>query len=305
VPLLHISGESREPLDSFAAFWGEWALMSPVTVVLAFMLGAYLFGLYRLNSRANSQADRADASPISIGRIVLTLLGFSALAFSLVGPADALAEDQFFLHMIQHLLLTLIAAPLLLAASPVAAYLWSLPSDIRYTVAGSLARRGKVNRVMRKLTFPKTAIVIYILTMYVWHLPTMYEAAIHNEPLHYLEHLVFFGVGVMFWWPVAGPAPVRSQLSYPQRLLYIMLAFTPSAALGAFLTLVDTTLYTHYEATPMHWGVGAKEDQSIGGLIMWVPGGFILLAAATVLFFKWYESESKDSRYKPRVHPKQ
>jgi len=128
VPLLHINSGSREPLDSFYAFWGEWVLVSPVTVVLALVLGAYLFGLYRLNSRA------AEAS-ISGWRITMTLLGFAALTFSLVGPPDALAEDMFFLHMMQHLLLTLVAAPLLLAASPVAAYLWSLPVGVRHAVA--------------------------------------------------------------------------------------------------------------------------------------------------------------------------
>lgn len=299
MPLLHITGGSREPLDSFAAFWGEWALWSPVTVVLAFLLGAYLFGLYRLNSRAGS----SNAAPISAWRVVLTLLGFSALTFSLIGPADALAEDQFFLHMIQHLLLTLVAAPLLLAASPVAAYLWALPSDVRYTVAGSLARRGRAGRVLRALTRPKVAITIYVLTLYAWHLPFMYEGAIHNEALHYLEHLMFFGAAVLFWWPIAGPAPMRSPLTYPQRLLYLMLAFTPSAALGAGLTLIGDTLYNHYETTPAHWGVEAGEDQNIGGLIMWVPGSFILVGAATILFFKWYESESKNSRYQRRVRP--
>jgi len=296
--LLHTSGESRDPLNSFAAFWGEWVLVSPATIILLFLLGAYLFGLYRLNSRAAT----GGGVPISKGRVALTLLGFSALTFSLIGPADALAEDQFFLHMIQHLLLTLIAAPLMLASSPVAAYLWSLPSDIRFTVAGSLGRQGKTGLLIRKLTFPKVAIAVYILTIYVWHLPTLYEMAIHNELVHYLEHFMFFSVAVLFWWPIAGPAPVRSLLSYPQRLLYLIVVLTPSAALGAWLTLVDTVLYPHYEATPLHWGIGAKEDQSIGGLIMWVPGNFVLVGAATVLFFKWYESESKGARYKRKVH---
>ncbi|HJM54204.1 MAG TPA: cytochrome c oxidase assembly protein [Dehalococcoidia bacterium] len=298
--LLHLGGESREPLDSFSAFWSEWALVSPVTVVLLFLYGVYLFGLYRLNSRAG----KSDVMSISAGRVALTTLGFAALTFALVGPVDVLAEDQFFLHMIQHLMLTLIAAPLMLAASPVAAYLWSLPADVRHVVSGSLAGHGRTNWVLRKLTFPRAVIIVYILTMYVWHLPVLYDAAIHSEPLHYLEHLMFFGAGMMFWWPIAGPAPMRSQLSYPQRLLYLMLAFTPSAALGAGLTLVGTVLYTHYEATPMHWGVGAGEDQSIGGLIMWVPGSFILVGAATVLFFKWYESEARGSRYKPKVRVK-
>lgn len=299
MPFLHIGGESRDPVNSFAAFWGEWAFASPITVVLLFLLGAYLFGLYRLNSRAAG----SDSLPISRWRIVLTLLGFGALTFSLIGPAEVFAGDQFFLHMIQHLLLTLVAAPLMLAASPVAAYLWSLPSDVRYTVAGSLARRGRTGRLMRKLTFPRSALLVYILTMYVWHLPPMYQTAIHHESVHYLEHLMFFGAAVLFWWPIAGPAPVRSQLTYPQRLLYLIVALTPSAALGAWLTLVDTVLYTHYEATPVHWGLEAKEDQSLGGLIMWVPGNFVLVGAATVLFFKWYENESKSARYKPKVNP--
>ena len=297
VSLLHITGESREPLDSFAAFWSEWALASPLTAVLAFLLGVYLLGLYRLNSRARTSG----AAPISAWRVALTLLGFAALTFSLIGPADVFAEDLFFVHMIQHLLLTLVAAPLLLAASPVAAYLWSFPPNLRHRVAGSLARRGKAGRILRKLTFPKAAIIVYILTMYAWHLPVMYEAAIHNEALHYVEHLMFFGAALLFWWPIAGPAPMRSPLTYPQRLLYLMLAFTPSAALGAGLTLIGTTLYDHYETTPMHWGIEAGEDQNIGGLIMWVPGSFILFGAATVLFFKWSELESKSSRYQRRT----
>lgn len=297
VPLLHITGESREPLDSFAAFWGEWALASPLTVILALFLGAYLFGLYRLNSRAGA----SDATPISAWRVILTLLGFAALTFSLIGPAEALADDLFFVHMIQHLSLTLVAAPLLLAASPIAAYLWSLPANMRHTVAGSLSRHGMIGRVIQKLTFPKIAITVYILTLYVWHLPVMYGAAIDNEALHYVEHLMFFGAAVLFWWPIAGPAPIRSPLSYPQRLLYLMLAFTPTAALGAGLTLIGTVLYEHYETTPMHWGLEAGEDQNIGGLIMWVPGSFILVGAATVLFFKWYESESRNSRYQRRT----
>ena len=299
MPLLHITGGSREPLDSFAAFWSEWELASPVSVILAILLGAYLFGLYRLNSRART----SDAAPIPNWRIALTLSGFAALAFSLIGPADAFAEDLFFLHMLQHLLLTLVAAPLLLMASPVAAYLWSLPANVRYRVAASFARRGRAGRVLRTLTFPKVAITVYILTLYAWHLPFMYDAAIHNEALHYAEHLMFFGAAVLFWWPIAGPAPVRSQLTYPKRLLYTMLAFTPSAALGAGITLARDTLYKHYEATPMHWGLTTGEDQSLGGLIMWVPGNFILVGAATILFFKWYALETRNSRYKRRTRP--
>ena len=300
MPLLHISGESREPIESFTGFMSQWALTSPVAVILALLLVSYLFGLYRLNSRART----SDAPPIPAGRVALTLSGFAALAFSLIGPADAFAEDLFFLHMIQHLLLTLVAAPLLLVASPVAAYLWSLPANARYKVAGSFARRGPVGRVLRRLTFPRFAIIFYILTMYVWHLPVMYEAAIHNEALHYAEHLMFFGAAVLFWWPIAGPAPIRSQLTYPKRLLYTMLAFTPSAALGAGITLIGETLYQHYEATPMQLGLTTGEDQSLGGLIMWVPGNFILVGAATILFFKWYALEARTSRYTRLTGPK-
>lgn len=291
-PLLHAVASVSDPADSFADFLVAWNLASPDGVVLAVLLGAYLAGLARLRARGA----RSGAPSIPAWRTLLTLLGFAALGFALLGPPDVFAEDEFFLHMMQHLLLTLAAAPLLLAANPLAAYMWCLPAGARAAVARSLRPRGRVHRVLIRFTRPKATLPIYIAAIYAWHLPAAYEAAVHNPALHYLEHLTMFVTATLFWWPLAGPAPVRSRLAYPLRILYLLVALTPSAALGAIITLAGHVLYGHYAATPAHWGLTALEDQSIGGLIMWVPGNLVFVGVATVIFFKWYDYEEAKPR---------
>ncbi|MFW6174947.1 MAG: cytochrome c oxidase assembly protein, partial [Chloroflexota bacterium] len=147
---------------------------------------------------------------------------------------------------------------------------------------------------------PRTALVIYLLTLYGWHIPVAYEAAVTNLAIHYLQHATMFIAALLFWWPLVGPAPVRSQLRYPERLIYVLVVVTPSAALGAGITLVGHVLYGHYELTPEHFAMTALEDQTLGGLLMWVPGNVVLILAITVIFFRWYEYEERKSRLERR-----
>ena len=98
---------------------------------------------------------------------------------------------------------------------------------------------------------------------------------------------------VLFWWPIIGPAPVRSKLSYPQRLLYLMAAVTPSAVLASIITLSRSVIYEEYIGTPDHWNMTALEDQTMAGLILWLPGNALYLAGLTAVFFTWASQESK------------
>ena len=117
-----------------------------------------------------------------------------------------------------------------------------------------------------------------------------------NELIHLVEHMSFFLGALLFWWPIIGPAPVRSALSYPQRLLYLLMVVTPSAVLAALVTLAGSSIYESYDGTNEVWGLDPLSDQRIGGVIMWVPGNFVYLFAMTALFFKWYESEEQKTR---------
>jgi len=270
--------------DSFAAFIGAWDLLNPVSFLVYLGIAGYATGLYRLQRRSRGQA-------VPLRSVFFTAAGLSLVAISVAGPLDVYAERAFFIHMTQHLVLAMFAAPLLLAASPVSVYLWALPEQVRLGLGASLAKRGALRRVGAFLVKPPVALLAFILTFYIWHLPAAYGAALENGSVHFFEHLTMFASGVLFWWPIIGPAPMRSELSYPQRLLYLLLVVTPKALLAAIITLSNHVLYPFYVDAPDLWGISDAEDQKIAGLLMWLPGNFVFLGALTVLFFKWYEKE--------------
>ena len=270
--------------DTFAAFIGAWDLLTPVAFLVYLGAAAYVAGLYRLQRRSGwRSAPRRN--------VIFAASGLALVAISVAGPLDVYAERAFFIHMTQHLVLAMFAAPLLLAASPVSVYLWALPERVRLGLGASLAKRGALRRVGAFLVKPPVALLAFILTFYIWHLPAAYGAALENGSVHFFEHLTMFASGVLFWWPIIGPAPMRSELSYPQRLLYLLLVVTPKALLAAIITLSNHVLYPFYVDAPDLWGISDAEDQKIAGLLMWLPGNLVFLGALTVLFFKWYEKE--------------
>ncbi len=271
--------------DSFADFITSWDFYSPLSVLLLIAAGGYTIGLVRLQRRSDGQA-------VSRKRVAYAVAGLALSAFALTGPLDAYAGRAFMVHMTQHLVLTMAAAPLLLAASPVAAYMWALPEQIRLGVGQSLSRQGLLRKVAAFFVKPPVALLVFVLTFYVWHMPVAYEAALNNSAVHFIQHVTMFGSSIAFWWPIIGPAPLRSELSYPQRMLYMLLVVTPKALLGAVLTFAGHPLYEHYIAAPDLWGVSDAEDQTISGLLMWLPGNAVFLGALTVLFFKWYKKET-------------
>jgi cytochrome c oxidase assembly factor CtaG len=270
--------------DSFVTFITSWDLLGPMSFVVWAAIAAYLAGMVRL-------ARRGHGAFIAPRKQVAAILGLGLMAFSLAGPLDVYATRAFTVHMAQHLVLAMFAAPLLLAASPVAVYLWALPEPLRSGMGQSLAARGWLRRAGQALVQPWIALIIFVLTFYLWHLPTAYGAALENAAVHFIQHATMFGAGVLFWWPLMGPAPLRTELSYPRRLLHLLLAVTPKALLAAIITLAGHPFYDFYVEAPDLWGMTDREDQTIAGLLMWIPGNLVFLAALTVLFFKWYEKE--------------
>ncbi len=270
--------------DSFVNFITAWDFFTPVAAITCIAIAAYALGLYRLQKRSGGQA-------VPLARRVCAFSGLALMALALMGPLDVYAGRAFFIHMSQHLVLAMFAAPLMLAASPVSVYLWALPGPVRLGLGASLAKQGALRRVGTLLVRPPVALLAFVLTFYLWHLPPAYGAALNNNGIHFLQHLTMFASGVLFWWPIMGPAPIKTGLSYPQRLLYLLLVVTPKAMLAAVITLSGHVLYGHYLAAPDLWGVSDSEDQVIAGLLMWIPGNLVFLGALTILFFKWYEKE--------------
>lgn len=209
-----------------------WHWRPEVVVPLALLAALYVAGWVRLRARAPRAAPA--------WRLAAHMAGVAALVLALVSPIDGLASVSFAVHMGQHVLLLMVAAPLLLLADPLAVVLWALPRRARRSV-GNLLRAGGLRTVWRAVISPPVAWLGSALTVWLWHLPAAYDAALGSRPLHDLEHLAFFAAGLLFWWPVVNPAPrLRRPVHAGLRVVYLVLGGLQKATLGLLITLAPT-----------------------------------------------------------------
>jgi cytochrome c oxidase assembly factor CtaG len=229
-------------------------------------------------------------------RVASFLGGYGALCLALLSPLHGFAEDLFSAHMLQHLLLMSVATPLLLLANPLPTALWGLPTRWRRSAGRLLVQDGPLVAALKALTRPLVAWWVFVLVLFGWHLPALYGLALESEPLHYLQHASFLAAAALFWWPVIGPAPLRSRLPYLLRLLYVFATWIPSSALGAGITFAPSVLIPHYLATPRHWGLDPLTDQQRAGLLMWVPSDAIFALAMIILFVALLRQEERQEQ---------
>ena len=242
-------------------------------------------------------ATRSDKDGRFWYKFTASVLGLVLLATALAGPLDYYSGDLFAAHMSQHIVIAMFAAPLLLLARPMPAYIWALPRPLRVGVGTALTNSGVIIKVMRILTRPSVALPLFIGTLYAWHIPAAYNQSLEDEWLHLFMHFTMFTTAVLFWWPIIGPPPIRTKLTHPQRIVYLLLAVTPTAVLAAIITLSKSVLFDFYLDSPGHFSWSPTEDQRTGGLLMWIPGNFVYLTTVTILFFRWFkEEEQKTSR---------
>jgi cytochrome c oxidase assembly factor CtaG len=159
----------------------------------------------------------------------------------------------------------------------------------------------RVERALGPLASPPVAIVVWLATMYFWHIPALYDAAAENPLLHMVEHLSFFGAGVALWWPLVQPIPMRHGLTGLQPLGYIAAAKGGLAALGLFLAWSSTAHYPHYEETPRIWGLSAVEDQNVAGVIMMVEQSMTLVLVMVWLFVRMLNRSEQDEQRRERL----
>ncbi len=196
-----------------------------------------------------------------------------ALLLALASPLDRLGEDYLFsAHMLQHVLIGDIAPVLLLL------------SLSRILLRPVTRRLMSLERALGPFASPLTGIVLWLFLMYLWHMPTLYEAAVRNPFVHLLEHACFFTAGLMVWWPLIQPVPMRRRLTGLWTVAYIGAAKFGLAALGLYLTWSGSVLYDYYEHLPRIWGLDAIEDQNAGGAIMMVEQSLTFVIALVVLF---------------------
>lgn len=215
---------------------------------------------------------------------LLFTLGWSALAISLVSPVATESAGLFSAHMIQHELLMVLAAPLMVLGRPVAIWTWALPPQWRRAVAKPF-RHGAVGRAWRALTTPSVATVLHAAAIWVWHVPRVFESAEASIAVHALQHSSFLFSALLFWWMLLRPGHDRGVALAVLCLFFTMLH---TSALGVLLTFSSEVWYPASTAGAAQWGLTPLEDQQLGGLIMWVPGGIPYVIAALALTARWF-----------------
>jgi putative membrane protein len=224
-------------------------------------------------------------------------LGLFAVLVALVSGIDVLATRLFSVHMVQHMLLTVAAAPLLMLGAPIRPLLRGLPAVIRSRLVRPLSRVRALRTLVHAVRHPLIAGALYVGGLYVWHLPALYDAALLDERIHVVEHVWFLASALLFWSVVIDPEPFRGTLGYAARLPYLLIAgAAQNTILGGLLSFSSRLLYTAYSSGPERFGLDPVTDQRIGGAIMWVSGDLIFLAAASVSFFLWLDQEEVQQR---------
>lgn len=221
--------------------------------------------------------------------------GLSVLVVALLSPLARFAEQFFYLHMVEHLLVLFVAPPLLWLGAPLAPVLWALPHDARRGVGLRLGPGRMVQRAFHVATTPGVALTIFCLTTAIWHLPPLYSAAEGASLTHGIEHAFFFAAALLLWWPVVHPSGGRRRLGYGRSILYLFVASVESSLIGAFLFFARVPVYPYYARIVHPAGMAVLEDQHVGGLIMWILGGFIIGLAQIAAFARFLKEEEKSS----------
>lgn len=278
------AGEPLEPHDLLTL--QAWVLDPLIVVALA--CAAVLY--WRGSSRSHG---------LRIWEVRCYWAGWTILAIALVSPLHAMGEVLFAAHMTQHELMMLAAAPLLVVARPVVAYLWAIPMAYRKAVVAVFASDA-FQWMWRWASRPFHAWWLHGLALWLWHVPALYGATVSSDFVHGLQHLSFLLSALLFWWALLhGPAAKRG---YGTAAMYLFGTALHSSILGALLTFAPTAWYPVYSQTTWAWGLTAVEDQQLGGLIMWVPAGVIYTIAGLILIALWLrESELRTSLQVSRI----
>lgn len=263
----HVAGEGEA-----VSVW-SWSTDPWTLVPLLLAAGLYHTGYLRLRTRSTTGLRTLRQGP------VLFWGGWAVAAIALVSPIDPLGSLSFTAHMIQHELLMLVAAPLMVFSRPAGVFAWSLPAAWRKGIAG--ATRA-LRTPWRAAVSPGGAWILHAAVLWGWHHPALFGAALTNDAVHAAQHLSFMAVALLFWWSLFRPA-----VDAGWAFVSIFTTAVHSSALGAFLTFSPTVWYAPYLHTTEALGLTPLEDQQIGGLVMWVPGGAVFLAAGLALIALW------------------
>jgi putative membrane protein len=240
---------------------------------------------------ARREAGGRGAGPLQAAAFAAALL---ALLAALVSPLDGLGENYLFsAHMLQHVLLGDVAPLFLLLALS------------RVIMRPATRRLVSVERALGPFAHPATGLFLWLVLMYLWHVPALYDAALEHPPVHLLEHASFFAAGIAVWWPLIQPVPMRRRMTGLWPAAYVGTAKFGLAALGLYLTWSSSVIYPYYEHVPRIWGLSALEDQNAGGALMMVEQSLTFVIVLVALFVQMLTRSEAEQRRRERLEDAQ
>ena len=283
-PILAHPGQPPAPHD----LWGAWNL-DPV------LLGGLLLAAWAFWRGQTSGPRR----PVDSWRARRFSGALVALGLALLSPLDALSGSLASAHMVQHLLLLLVAAPLLALSAPSSAILRGSPLALRRASGRSRRRLGLTHGNLGVLRHPAAVWLLSVGVVWFWHAAAPYDATLDNQLLHVLEHASFLVTAVLFWQVVVGVRGA-ARVSGGLGVLLVFAMAMQSVFLSVLLTFARTPWYSGYAATTAPWGLDPLTDQRLAGVIMWIPAGVIYLVVALALLVTWIRATEREmSRSEP------
>ena len=255
---------------TYDAVFSSWTWRPELAAVLLVWGAIYLRGWLRLRRR--------DLQRWHGARLAAFVSGLGAIYLALASPLETFASLLIVAHMVQHMLLMLVAPLLVLLGAPFLPLIRGLPLEVRRYWVAPILRWRPVVWLASFVMQPLVAWILFALTMWGWHLPGLYELALANDSWHVVQHACFFGAGLIFWYPVVRPFPARPTWSQWILVPYLLLADVQNTLLAAWLTFSSQVLYPHYLQAPRLGGFSALDDQAAAGVTMWVPGSILFLA---------------------------
>ena len=276
------------------ALLASWDWRPGVVLVLVTLASVYASGWWRLREAGYGRLARTWG-------LILYLSGLAVVGVALLSPIAELAHVLLSAHMIQHLLLMMGAAPLLLLGNPLPISLWGLPRRARRAVGRLLTRNAPLRRVLWAATLMPVAWLLFVVNLWLWHLPAAYQATLRDHLIHDLQHVAFFGTALLFWWPIIEPAPrLHERIPRGFAILYLIAATGQNTLLSALIALPERVLYPYYEASSPSFGLSALDDQAMAGGIMWTMGHMYLIPILLVLA-KMLDREEQETRQREAV----
>ena len=232
---------------------------------------------------------RHPANPVPRRRTVAFVAAMAALAFALISGIERYDTTLFSVHMVQHVLLVLVAAPLIALAAPMTLILrLSARSTRRRWILPVLH-----SRVLRVLAFPVTAWLIFAAVMWASHFSGLFDLALEAPVVHDIEHVLFLSSALLFWWPAVGLDPAPWRIGHPARIVYVFLQMTQNTFLAVVILNAPATLYRHYATLDRPFGIDALADQRLAAGVMWIAGDAIFLTAIMLLVLGWMRADAR------------